>query len=59
MSLRDEVREWGTVWTPLLQAAIVGGTDVNYRAGLKHFLEWLETGYRMPLRTPREVDGAL
>ena len=51
--------EWRTAWTPLLHAAIRGSSDKQYRAGVRHFLEWLDFEYRMPLRTPREVDEAL
>jgi len=54
-----EVSEWSSVWTPLLQAAIRGGTDYNYRLGIKHFLDWLDFEYRAPLRNAREIDEAL
>ena len=54
-----ERREWSTIWTPLLQAAVRGGTDVNHRLGLKHFLEWVEVEHGEPLRTARDVDVAL
>jgi len=59
MSLSKDYPEWGSVWTPLLQAAIRGGTDYNYRLGIKHFLDWIDFEYRAPLRTAREIDEAL
>ena len=59
MSLRDQASGWSTVWTPLLQAAIVRGTDVNYRLGLKHCLEWVDEEYQRPLLTIRQIDEAL
>ena len=53
--------EWASVWTPLLQAAVKGGTEYNYRLGAKHFLERVhkEKGRKVPLGTAREIDEAL
>ncbi len=36
-----------------------GGTDYNYRLGVKHFLEWVENEWGAPMRTAREVDEAM
>ena len=59
MTDRDAPREWSTVWTPLLQAAVRASSGYQYRLGVKHFLEWVEEERRGPLRSIRELDEAL
>jgi hypothetical protein len=51
--------EWSSVWTPLLQAAVRGSSEYQYRLGIKHFIDWLVLEQRDPLRTIREIDDAL
>ena len=35
--------DWASVWTPLLAAAVRGNTEYQYRLGVKHFLEWVDS----------------
>ena len=50
---------WGRAWTPLLQAAIRESSEVQYRRGVGHFIDWLDNVFRCPLHTAEEIDDAL
>ena len=47
------------MWTPLLAAAVGAGSEYNYRQGVKHFLEWVDSERRGPITSAMEMDEAL
>ena len=51
--------EWASVWTPLLQAAVQASSEVEYRRGLKFFLDWLREKNYPPIQTAVQMDEAL
>ena len=51
--------EWRSLWTPLLEAAVVPATAYQYTLGVRHFLVWIASEYPFPLRTAPETDEAV
>ena len=50
---------WVSPWTPLMQAAIAASSEVEYRRGIKFFLEWLNEEGKPAIYTAKQMDYAL
>ena len=53
-------RPWGSTWTPLLQSSVAESSEINYRRGVRYFLEWLDAEYpAFAITTAAQMDDAL
>jgi hypothetical protein len=47
------------IWTPLMEAALSAGSEINYRRGVILFVEWAQDEYEEELESFEDLDEAL